>query len=275
MTIEITRMAIAAISPQADARARVVMTSLLQHLHDFARDVNLTIPEMFAGLGLLKRAGDMTDDRRHELLLCADVLGFESLVDALSFGAAGGTTESAVLGPFYRDNAPVLEKGDSVIQGEIDGPLVLVAGRVTDASGAPLVGATLDVWETAPNGMYEQQDPDQPEMNLRGLFETGADGSYAFRCVRPVPYPIPFDGAAGELLKLMGRHPYRPAHIHFIVRAEGHKSLVTQIFDREGAYLGDDSVFAVKDSLLVDFKPAAADDHAFRVDYDIVLAKAV
>jgi catechol 1,2-dioxygenase len=113
MTIEITRMAIAAISPQADARARVVMTSLLQHLHDFARDVNLTIPEMFAGLGLLKRAGDMTDDRRHELLLCADVLGFESLVDALSFGAAGGTTESAVLGPFYRDNAPARPRGGS------------------------------------------------------------------------------------------------------------------------------------------------------------------
>ena len=136
----------------------------------------------------------------------------------------------------------------------------------------PLEGAIVNVWETAPNGVYEQQDPDQPDYNLRGQFRADKDGRYAFRAYRPVPYPIPFDGPAGDLLQMMDRHPYRPSHFHFRVRAPGHQELVTQIFDREDKYVDNDSVFAVKDSLIVDFKPAPAGaDTKYVVEYDIRL----
>lgn len=274
-TQPITDAAVAAISPDIDARARVVMSSLIRHLHDFARDVNLTTEEWLAGCDLLKRAGDMSDARRNELILVSDVLGLESLVDALTNTADEGVTESAVLGPFFRENAPVLANGASIVQGGVPGETVFVEGTVTGADGKPLAGAEIDVWETAPNGLYEQQDPDQPEMNLRGKFTSDANGYYAFVAVRPVSYPIPFDGPAGELLKLMGRHPYRPAHIHYIVKAPGHRTLVTQIFDRTDKYNADDAVFAVKDSLMVDFKPAGAGAKTdYVVRYDIGLAAA-
>jgi catechol 1,2-dioxygenase len=274
-TQPITDAAIAAISAEVSPRAREVMSSLITHLHDFARDVNLTTEEWLAACHFLKRAGDMTDARRNELILVSDVLGLESLVDALTNKAVGAQTESAVLGPFYRENAPVLPNGASIVQGGVPGETVLVQGRVTGPNGKPIEGAEIDVWETSPNGLYEQQDPEQPEMNLRGLFRSDAEGRYAFRCLKPVSYPIPFDGPAGDLLQLMGRHPYRPAHIHYIVRAPGCRTLVTQIFDRTDKYNTDDAVFAVKDSLLVDFKPApAGSDVAYLVEYDIELAPA-
>jgi catechol 1,2-dioxygenase len=272
-TQPITDAAIAAVAADAPPRVREVMTSLITHLHDFAREVNLTTEEWLAACHFLKRAGDMTDPRRNELILVSDVLGLESLVDALTNKAEGAQTESAVLGPFYRENAPVLPNGSSIVQGGVAGETVRVEGRVTGPDGKPIAGAEVDVWETSPNGLYEQQDPEQPDMNLRGLFRTDAEGRYAFQCLKPVSYPIPFDGPAGDLLQLMGRHPYRPAHIHYIVRAPGCRTLVTQIFDRPDRYIADDAVFAVKDSLLVDFKPAPAGSNVdFLVTYDIQLA---
>ena len=274
-TRAITEAAIGAISADVSPRVREIMANLIRHLHDFAREVDLTTEEWLAACHFLKRAGDMTDDRRNELILLSDILGLESLVDALTNKAEGKETESAVLGPFYRENAPVLPNGASVVQGGVPGKTVLVEGRVSGPDGKPIEGAEIDVWETAPNGLYEQQDPDQPDMNLRGLFRTDAQGRYAFRCLKPISYPIPFDGPAGDLLKLMGRHPYRPAHIHYIVRARGCRTLVTQIFDRTDKYCADDAVFAVKDSLKVDFEPAAAGSGAdYRVQYDIRLAAA-
>jgi catechol 1,2-dioxygenase len=169
----------------------------------------------------------------------------------------------------------MLQKGASIVQGGPPGETVLVQGRITGADGKPIEGANLNVWETAPNGLYEQQDPDQPEFNLRGQFRTEKDGTYAFRALRPVAYPIPFDGPAGDLLTMMDRHPYRPSHFHFRVRAPGYQELVTQVFDREDKYLDSDSVFAVKDSLVIDFKPAPAGaDTKYVVDYDICLTPA-
>lgn len=206
-TQAITDAAIAAISADASPRARQVMTSLIRHLHDFAREVELTTEEWLAACHFLKRAGDMTDDRRNELILVSDVLGLESLVDALTNKAEGKQTESAVLGPFYRESAPVLPNGASVVQGGVPGETVLVEGRITGPDGKPIQGAEIDVWETSPNGLYEQQDPDQPDMNLRGIFCTDAEGRYAFTCLKPVSYPIPFDGPAGDLLQRCAAKP--------------------------------------------------------------------
>src|ERR1700712_5045019 len=171
----------------------------------------------------MNEAGQMSTDVRNEGVLVCDVLGLESLVDEITYKLVADSTDaptsSAILGPFWRENAPKLKMGDSVCQKHMsNGDRAWMHGVVTDFNtGKPIEGAELDVWHTAPNGMYEQQDPDQPEFNLRGRFTTGPDGKYDFYCLKPTPYPIPNDGPAGKLLSLMDRHPYRPAHIHFIV----------------------------------------------------------
>lgn len=244
----------------------------------------------------------MSDDKRNEGQLVCDVLGLESLVDEITYklasDAADEPTATAILGPFYRHNAPKLSMGSCIVSEQINktGDRTWMHGVVTDyRTGEPLEGVEVDVWHTAPNGLYEQQDPNQPEMNLRGTFTTGKDGKYDFYCLRPVPYPIPFDGPAGKILQALDRHPMRPAHIHFLVRVvhffsilslktwictdtsqlkkSGYKSIVTQIFDRNSKYIEDDAVFAVKDSLIVDFKPFKGDEKAdFELPYDFKMA---
>ena len=220
----------------------------------------------------------MSDDRRNEGQLVCDVLGIESLVDEITYTlaseASNAPTASAILGPFWRKDAPKRAMGDSTVMNEIpDGDHTFMHGNVTDfTTGKPINGAELDVWHTAPNGLYEQQDPNQPDMNLRGRFLTAEDGKYSFYCLRPTSYPIPFDGPAGKILQLLDRHPYRPAHIHFIISAPGYKPIVTQIFDRRDEYITNDSVFAVKDSLVVDFLPRKGDERAqFELPYDFRL----
>ena len=171
----------------------------------------------------MNAAGRMSDSKRNEGQLLCDILGLESLVDEITYKLATDATDeptaTAILGPFYRHDAPKMDMGSCIVSGiEGKGDRTWMHGTVTDfKTGKPIEGAVVDVWHTAPNGLYEQQDPDQPEMNLRGRFTTGADGKYNFYCLRPVPYPIPFDGPAGEVLKALDRHPYRPAHIHFLV----------------------------------------------------------
>ncbi|MEM9133232.1 MAG: dioxygenase [Actinomycetota bacterium] len=272
ITIEnITDVFEKSIEADMDPRLRELLTGLVRHLHDFARETRLTHDEWFAAMMFLTRAGAMTDDKRNEFVLIADVLGIESLVDAITHDAQGDETESAVLGPFYREGAPVKGFDDTIsMRGALDGETARIRGRVVDRNGEPIAGATLDVWETARNGMYEQQDPDQPDMNLRGLFETAADGTYSIRCVRPVSYPIPFDGPAGEVLAAMGRHPNRPGHIHMIVRKDGYQSLVSQLYDRSDPYLSSDAVYAVKGSLVVDFE-AGGDGVEYTVTHNVVL----
>lgn len=269
-----TDTVIGAIGPGATPRVRTVMTALIRHLHDFAREVKLTTPEYRAACDFIVRIGRMSDDKRNEAVLASDVFGLESLVDVLDHHNAerGAATDSAVLGPFWREHSPLLDHGASIVRGGQDGESVFVCGRVLGVNGRPVGNARIAVWETAPNGLYEQQDPEQPDFNLRGQFCTDAEGRYAFRALRPIAYPIPFDGPAGELLQMMDRHPFRPAHIHFRVRAPGYHELVTQIFDRDDRYLASDSVFAVKDSLTVEFRPAPAGaDTRWHVDFDIVL----
>jgi len=274
-----TRNVINATGPNATPRVRKVIGSLIQHLHDFTRENEITIDEWMAAIGLMNEAGKMSTDVRNEGVLVCDVLGLESLVDEITYKlaaeAADEPTATAILGPFYRENAPQLKMGDTICQKHMsDGDRTWMHGTVTDfLTGKPVEGAVLDVWHTAPNGKYEQQDPDQPEFNLRGRFTTGPDGKYNFYCLKPTPYPIPDDGPAGRLLQILDRHPYRPAHIHFIISAPGYKPIVTQLFNSEDKYLKNDSVFAVKDSLVVDFLPLKGNDQAeFELPYNFRLA---
>ncbi|KAK5174355.1 uncharacterized protein LTR77_001435 [Saxophila tyrrhenica] len=273
-----TSAVINATGPNCSPRLREVMTALIHHVHDFAREVNLTTDEYMAGVSLLNWAGQMSTDRRNEGQLVTDVIGLESLVDEITYKQAsahsGSATSSAILGPFWRDT-PERRWGESVVDKvPDDGKVAWVYGRVTDAAtGQPIKGALVDIWQASTNGLYEQQDPDQPDHNLRGKFRTDDEGNYAFYCLRPTPYPVPGDGPAGKLLDLLDRHHYRPGHIHFIVLADNYKSITTQVFDNETEYLDNDSVFAVKDGLTVKFSPRKGDTKAnWELKYNISMA---
>ncbi len=252
-------------------RHREIMVAALRHIHDFCKEVDLSYAEWQEAMEWLRRAGDISDDARNEFILICDILGVEVLVDMLDQKPTHGETVTTVLGPFYRENPPVLPYGASIVQKAFDGQqTVTVRGTIRDTDGNPVPGVTVDVWEDAPNGLYEQQDPDQPDYNLRGRFETDAHGRYAFQAIRPVPYPIPYDGAAGELLTYMGHHPWRPGHIHFMIQKDGYKTLISQIYDSETEYLDNDSVFAVKEELIGELRPSEGDTD-LEMDFDFVI----
>lgn len=241
----------------SDPRLREVMTALIRHLHGFATDVRLTLDEWLAAIQFLTATGQISDDRRQEFILLSDTLGVSMLVDLLaepaSSGAAGFATESTVLGPFYVADSPERDYGASIVE-RPSGELTWYTGRVTDTGGNPIAGATLDIWQNADDMLYAVQNPDAPPDNLRGLFRTRPDGSFAFLGVRPTDYPIPADGPVGQLLARTGRHPWRPAHIHVIVGAPGYQTVATHIFDADSQYLASDAVFAVKASLVCTFE---------------------
>jgi catechol 1,2-dioxygenase len=255
----ITDVVIASLGKNGDVtdRQREIMSSLIRHMHDFCKDVNLQHSEFIEGCEFLKRAGQTCDENRQEFILLGDILGIEVLADMLTNPVEENESASTVLGPFYRENPPVLPKGASTILKHFDNEeTAYFEGHIHDTTGAPLANVTMDVWQDAPNGIYENLDPDQPEYNLRGRFETDENGHYAFIAVRPVPYPIPDNETAGELLRYMGHHPMRPGHMHFIISKGGYRPLVSQIFDAESKHLDDDSVFAVKESLIGKFEKA-------------------
>lgn len=237
-----------------DPRLNQVMESLIRHLHDFIREVEPSDEEWMAGIQYLTEVGQMCNDVRQEYILLSDTLGVTVLKDSLNNKKPEGATEASVLGPFYREGAEVMPLGASISRGENDGQPCVVRGRVTTPDGAPIAGAVMDAWQAASTGFYEQQDENQPEMNLRGRFKTDENGYYHFKTVKPKNYPIPGDGPVGKMLDAVGRHNYRPAHIHFIVSAEGHEPVITQFFDATDEYVTSDAVFGVKESLLVDFQ---------------------
>ncbi|MFD4559115.1 intradiol ring-cleavage dioxygenase [Streptomyces sp. NPDC058469] len=265
--VTVTDEAVASLRGTADPRLRELLTGLIRHLHAFARETGLTQAEWERAIGFLTETGKMCTDTRQEFILLSDVLGMSMLVETINGDRAAGSTESTVLGPFHMTESPVRELGaniDLVGGGE---PCV-VSGRIVSGDGTPLPGALLDVWQADGNGFYDVQRPDvQPPGNGRGLFTTDAEGRFWFRTCVPSPYPIPTDGPVGELLKATGRHPYRPAHIHFIASAEGHTPVTTHIFVAGSDYLDSDAVFAVKQSLVEDFTPT--DDPSLAREFGI------
>ena len=235
-----------------DARFKEIMTSVVTHLHAVVREVEPTMDEWMTAIQFLTATGQKCDDKRQEFILLSDTLGVSMLVDAINNRKPSGATESTVLGPFHVAGAPVKKMGDTIsLDGK--GDPAWIEGRVVDEEGKPIEGALLDVWQTSSDGAYDIQDPNQPEMNLRGLFTTGADGRFFFRAVKPSSYPIPTDGPVGKMLMAMGRHPMRPAHIHFIVGAPGFEPVTTHVFVDGDIYLDSDAVFGVKDSLIEPF----------------------
>jgi hydroxyquinol 1,2-dioxygenase len=257
--MDITRTVVASFDRCESERLRRVMQSLALHLHAFATEVELTQEEWEAGIGILTETGHITDDRRQEFILWSDALGLSMLVDALEHTAPPGATESTVLGPFYVPGADLREFGASIAE-EPAGEPAWVHGYVRDVNGEPIADAELDVWQNGDDRLYAVQNPDAPEQHLRGRFRTRDDGSYAFLAVRPVPYTIPDDGPVGRMLAATGRHPWRPGHIHMIVRAPGYRTVATHIFDAASEYLDSDAVFAVKPSLLREFVRRSDDD---------------
>jgi protocatechuate 3,4-dioxygenase beta subunit len=255
----------------ADPRVRELLTSLVRHLHAFVRDTEPTIAEWERAIDFLTATGQKCDDERQEFILLSDVLGISMLVETINNRKTAGATESTVLGPFHMVASPRRALGDTIdLVGT--GPQCVLEGRVLSADGRPLPGAVLDVWQANDQGFYDVQEPDvQPPGNGRGLFTTDTSGAYWFRTIVPTHYPIPTDGPVGTLLAATKRHPYRPAHIHFIVTAPGHRPLTTHIFVAGSPYIESDAVFAVKKSLITEFTPAGDPDQPAHARFDIVL----
>ncbi len=275
----ITDNVLASMAQAPNPRLKAVMEHLVSHLHAFIREVELTEEEWALGIQFLTRAGQLCDDKRQEFILLSDILGVTMLVDGINHRTPDGATESTIFGPFYREGAPELPAGATISQ-DGRGEPVIVSGPVLSTGGTPIPDAVLDIWETDENGLYEQQDPEQPDMNLRGKFRSDREGYYRFTAIKPVSYAIPDDGPAGQLLRALGRHPFRPAHIHLLVSADGYKPVTTHLFVRGDPYLESDAVFGTKDSLIVQFVRHDAIEEAERyhvttpfytVEYDLVL----
>jgi protocatechuate 3,4-dioxygenase beta subunit len=276
---QITQNVLNSMANTPNPRLKEVMDSLVKHLHAFIREVGLTQEEWMQGIMFLTRTGQMCDDRRQEFILLSDVTGVSMLVDAINHRVPDGATENTIFGPFYREGAPELPMGASIsLDGK--GEPAVVMGRVLSTTGEPIPNALLDIWEGGENGLYEQQDPEQPDMNLRGKFRTDNQGCYRFVAIKPVPYPIPDDGPVGQLLRSLARHPYRPAHIHLLVSAKGYVPVTTHLFVKGDPYLDSDAVFGTKDSLVVEFVRHDSEEEAakygvgapfYTVEYDFVL----
>ena len=266
----VLQIALQAMERTPDPRLRSVMAALTRHLHAFAREVALTEDEFERALEFLVAIGQASGEKKNEVVLAADLLGFSTLVALLNNQDPQGESPAALLGPFWRANAPVCDCGESIARSETPGVPLEVAGTVRDAAGRPIADATLDVWQASPVGLYENQDPAQEDMNLRGRFQTDADGRFHFLSVRPAGYPVPTDGPCGELLHAQRRHPNRPAHLHFMVSKPGHKVLVTQVFADDDENLESDPVFGVTRRLIGRFEPQQGGQNA-TLQYDFVL----
>lgn len=276
----LTEAVVASFARTPDERLKEILVSLTRHLHDFVRDVELSEVEWQLGVDFLTRVGHQCDPVRQEFILLSDVLGVSMLVDGLTNQGSAGATESTVLGPFHLVDSQARALGDSIAPAGAE-DLCVVRGRVTSLDGAPLPDATVDVWQADREGLYDVQKPEgPPEQSLRGLFRTDSDGSYWFRTVIPRHYPIPDDGPVGELLRSALRHPNRPAHIHFIADAAGHRPVTTHLFVAGSEFIDDDAVFAVKESLVREVRRVEDAAQAARygvpqafdlIEFDIVL----
>ena len=281
----ITKAFLAYCSDDTDPRLRFILEKLVEHLHAFTKETQLTHEEWMRGLQFLYDAGKISTPERNEFVLTSDVMGLSSLVDMI--GSQHEGTSSSVLGPFHILGAPEVAYGGD-LKRDNNGATILVTGQVRDPQGNPISGAVIEMWQTATNGLYSNQDEAQPDYNLRLAMTVGEDGRYAFTTVRPSPYKIPDDGPVGELLRATGRDAWRPSHLHFIVTAEGYKSLVTEVFPSDDPYLNRDAVFGVRDDLVMVYEEQNDLSNLpdglevgqnvtmpwFRVDFDFVLVAA-
>ena len=262
---DVTPKVLDAYSNIEDPRLREIVASLIKHLHAFAREVHLTEEEFQADAQLIARLGQMTTDTHNEVVLMAGSLGFSALVCLLNNGNNGLTETTAnLLGPFWRMNSPATENGGTLVRSPTPGPAIFVNAYVKDTKGNPIAGAEVDVWHSSPEGFYEQQDPKQADMNLRGKFTTDAEGRFWFRSVKPAGYPIPIDGPVGDLVRAGKRHNFRPAHLHFLIFKEGFKTLISQIYSNDDDKLETDVQFGVTRALIANYVrhdgPAPAPD---------------
>jgi catechol 1,2-dioxygenase len=252
---DVTSAVLEAMAQADNPRLRKIAASFVRHMHAFAREVRLTEAEYDIGVDFLNRIGKATHDSHNEGILFADAIGFSTLVCLLNNGKAGATeTAAALLGPFWRANSPKTENGGSIVRSPTPGPELFVACEIVDASGKPLANVEVDVWQSSPVGLYENQDDTQADMNLRGKFTTDAAGRFSFRSVKPAGYPVPTDGPVGEMLRAQNRHPFRPAHIHFLGFKGGYKTLITQVFVDDDEHLESDVVFGVTRALVGDYR---------------------
>ena len=250
---DVTQSVLDVMAQTHDPRLREIMTSLAAHLHAFVRDVRLTEAEFQMATRILNTMGQQTNERHNEFVLMAGSLGVSALVCLLNNGDNGQTeTTQSMLGPFWRLNHPLTEDGASIVRSETPGPQLFAQIRVLDQDGNPVEGAEVDIWHASPVGLYDNQDPQQVDYNLRGKFLTDANGSFRFRSVKPVGYPIPTDTTVGRLLAAQGRHPYRPAHVHALVYKDNYKTQTSQIYVDETDYLHTDVQFGVTEALIGD-----------------------
>jgi catechol 1,2-dioxygenase len=249
-----------------DARLKEILSSLVRHLHGFAREVKLTEEEFEKAIGYIVALGKHTSESHNEAVLMSGSLGFSTLICLLNNGNRGQTETTAnLLGPFWRMDSPRTENGASIVRSPTPGPPLFVNAWIKDQAGKPIVDAEVDVWHSSPEGFYENQDPGQAEMNLRGKFTTDAAGHFSFRSVRPAGYPIPVNGPVGELLRAEGRHNMRPAHLHFLIYKPGFKTLISQIYVPDDPHIDTDVQFGVTRALIGDYvlhenEPAPAPD---------------
>ena len=264
-----------------DERLHTVMTRLVQHLHDFAREVELTEEEWFAAIQFLTDAGHITDDRRQEFILLSDTLGLSMLVVAQNNQRTVGCTEPTILGPFYIEGAPVLENGADIANGA-NGDPCWVKGTIRGLDGEPVSNAQIDIWHSDEDGLYDVQKTDLDHAQARARLFARDDGSFNFRSILATSYPIPNDGPVGKMLSTVGRHPWRPAHVHFKIEAEGYKRLITHVFNRRSDYLDSDAVFGVRSGLICDWvlhEPGEAPDGTrcdrpfYTLEYDFILQR--
>jgi hydroxyquinol 1,2-dioxygenase len=263
----ITQAVIGRLAACDDPRFTRLMTSLVSHLHDFVRDVNLTESEWFTAIQFLTDVGKTCTEKRQEFILLSDTLGVSVLVITLNHPAEEGSVESTVLGPYYWEGAPELPRGSNLAEG-VKGEPAFYSGRVLSTDGRPLPDALLDIWSGDGEGNYDMQIPGETGMKARGRIRTDAEGRYWFRSIRPTFYPVPTDGPVGRMLRKMGSHPYRPGHVHMIVSAPGHLAVTTHLFVAGSQYLDSDAVFGMKESLVAQFKkhPPGPGPHGERVD---------
>jgi catechol 1,2-dioxygenase len=248
---DVTRDALAVMARTADPRQREIMTLLVKHLHAFVRDVKLTEVEFRQATALINEIGGLASDSHNEAVLLAGSLGVSSLVCLLNNGDGGNTESShSLLGPFWRLNSPRVANGGTIIRSDTPGDPLFVTGHIVDKAGKPIAGAEIDVWHSSPVGLYEQQDPEQAEMNLRGKFTSEADGRFWFSTVMMLGYPIPTHGVVGRLLAAQGRHPMRPAHLHALIVKPGFKVLISQVYDPNDPHIDTDVQFGVTKALL-------------------------